>query len=304
MGKKRWVSLIAALAIAATLAGCQKDESAAPTAPAASASAAATDAVGAALNLLSGTAKTNGAPAGTGDWAMMKGGTPTSEQVDVAERWVQLTAKTVGDLGRGVVNGAGLTLYRFDNDSADPSRSTCDGDCAQKWPPLTIDQNGKVFIAGIKKSDIGFIRRNDKRIQVTIGGWPVYRFAQDAAPGDIKGQGVGGTWFAVAPGGGKLTRDDKPSAGPTQAGPADAPADAPAATSAFLFSEKNFSDIAATQGVTGSECTNVSLTVKSISADGRFFVWNQPDCKGDRREFGDEGVGDLADFTTKSIRLR
>jgi predicted lipoprotein with Yx(FWY)xxD motif len=31
----------------------------------------------------------------------------------------------------------------------------------------------------------------------------VYYFAQDKAPGEIKGQGVGGTGFAVTPTGGK-----------------------------------------------------------------------------------------------------
>jgi hypothetical protein len=38
---------------------------------------------------------------------------------------------------------------------------------------------------------------------VTINGHPVYYFAGDAKPGDIDGQGVNGTWFAVAPDGGK-----------------------------------------------------------------------------------------------------
>jgi hypothetical protein len=31
----------------------------------------------------------------------------------------------------------------------------------------------------------------------------VYFFAKDGKPGDILGQGVGGTWFAVNPKGGK-----------------------------------------------------------------------------------------------------
>ena len=309
MRKTRWVSLVVVLAAAAALAGCQKDEdTAAPAAPASATPASSADGASRAFNLLSGTAKTNGAPAGTGDWTMMKGGTPTSEQLDVAERWVQLTARLVGSLGGGVVNGAGLTVYRFDKDSAEPSKATCNDDCAQKWPPLTVDDNGKVFIAGIKKSDIGFVRRDDGRLQVTVGKWPVYRFAQDTQPGDTLGQGVGGTWFAVTPDGGKVTDGQQPpSSEQPQAGGQPQPGaddSVPPATSAFLFSEKNFSDTAATQGVTGGECKDVSLTVKSISADGRFFVWSQPGCQGDRREFGDEGVTDLGSFSTKSIRLR
>ena len=30
-----------------------------------------------------------------------------------------------------------------------------------------------------------------------VGKWPLYRFAGDAAPGDINGQGSGGVWFVV-----------------------------------------------------------------------------------------------------------
>ena len=37
--------------------------------------------------------------------------------------------------------------------------------------------------------------------QVTIDGWPLYFFANDAAPGDHNGQGVGGVWFVVGPDG-------------------------------------------------------------------------------------------------------
>jgi predicted lipoprotein with Yx(FWY)xxD motif len=33
---------------------------------------------------------------------------------------------------------------------------------------------------------------------VTYGGKPLYYFAGDAKPGDVKGQGVGSVWFAVA----------------------------------------------------------------------------------------------------------
>ncbi|WP_430791930.1 hypothetical protein [Actinoplanes sp. G11-F43] len=302
MKKTLWWPL-AALTSAVVLTGCggtepAGDTPAAPSGPAASAPAPASADD---FELVSGTAKTNDAAPGTGDWALMQGGEPAGEQVAVSERWVQLTGTEVGDLGRGVTNGAGLTLYRFDDDTADPSKSTCAGDCAKKWPPVTVDPEGKVFIAGVKKSAVGFVERPDGRLQVTVGGWPVYRFAQDTKPGDSKGQGVGGTWFAVSPKGRKLEGAGKPDAPEVTEGVA---AEVPAAKSAFLFSEPDFSDVAATQGVTGGECVDVALTVKSISADGRFFVWNQAGCKGDRREFGDEGVADLAGFDTKSIKLR
>jgi len=39
---------------------------------------------------------------------------------------------------------------------------------------------------------------------VTYDGHPLYYFKADSAPGDTKGQGVGGVWFEVAPGGKSL----------------------------------------------------------------------------------------------------
>ena len=43
------------------------------------------------------------------------------------------------------------------------------------------------------------ISRDDGREQVTYNGLPLYYFANDKAPGDTKGQGVGGVWFVAAP---------------------------------------------------------------------------------------------------------
>jgi predicted lipoprotein with Yx(FWY)xxD motif len=34
---------------------------------------------------------------------------------------------------------------------------------------------------------------------VTFNGWPLYTFANDKAPGQVNGQGVGGVWFVATP---------------------------------------------------------------------------------------------------------
>ena len=39
--------------------------------------------------------------------------------------------------------------------------------------------------------------REDGTTQVTYNTWPLYYFAPDAAPGDARGQNVGGVWFVV-----------------------------------------------------------------------------------------------------------
>jgi predicted lipoprotein with Yx(FWY)xxD motif len=49
---------------------------------------------------------------------------------------------------------------------------------------------------------VGTITRKDRKQQVTLAGWPLYRFVGDAMPGDIAGQCKGG-FFAVRPTGGK-----------------------------------------------------------------------------------------------------
>jgi predicted lipoprotein with Yx(FWY)xxD motif len=57
----------------------------------------------------------------------------------------------------------------------------------------------------VNPKTVGAIRRADGQVQITVGGWPVYRFSGDSKPGDLNGQGVGGTWFAVSPTGEKAT---------------------------------------------------------------------------------------------------
>ncbi|MEV4810106.1 hypothetical protein [Micromonospora avicenniae] len=116
---------------------------------------------------------------------------------------VQLNGTASADIGTYVADGKGMTLYRFDKDKAKPSKSTCNGDCAKTWPPLLIKSPGQIYPSGINPKLVGYVERADGTCQVTIAGWPVYLFSGDTKPGEIKGQGVGGTWFAVNPTGGK-----------------------------------------------------------------------------------------------------
>ena len=49
-----------------------------------------------------------------------------------------LSANSTAKLGTVVIDGLGWTLYRFDADSATPSRSACTGSCADQWPPVLM----------------------------------------------------------------------------------------------------------------------------------------------------------------------
>lgn len=114
---------------------------------------------------------------------------------------IRLVAVKSATLGPVVTDSAGRTLYRFDKDTAKPSASTCVDACAAKWPPLTAQD--AVQVTGVDSALVGSVARPDGTKQVTLNGWPLYRFAGDTAAGQTNGQGVGGTWFASTPEGKK-----------------------------------------------------------------------------------------------------
>jgi predicted lipoprotein with Yx(FWY)xxD motif len=52
---------------------------------------------------------------------------------------------------------------------------------------------------------LGTITRDDGTKQVTLGGMPLYLYSGDSHAGDVTGQAVGGSWWAVSPDGTKVT---------------------------------------------------------------------------------------------------
>ncbi|MBT0772888.1 hypothetical protein KIH74_28355 [Kineosporia sp. J2-2] len=178
------------------LAACSDDPDPAPalppvaTAPAATtASAATATAAGAATTPAAGAAGV-GTPTG----AVQSYTTDVSGDDTVTFQVVQSA-----EIGGYVADGQGFTLYRFNPDTPDPSKSTCNDACAVTWPPILATH--KVEYVGLQRKNIGSLYREDGSVQMKIGGWPVYRFAKDTAPGQLNGQGVDGNWFAVAPDG-------------------------------------------------------------------------------------------------------
>ncbi|MEU9174570.1 SCO0930 family lipoprotein [Streptomyces sp. NPDC048420] len=115
----------------------------------------------------------------------------------------KLEVSANAELGDVLTDSAGLSLYRFDEDTAEPPKSNCDGDCATAWPPVPADDASAG--AGIDKALLGEVTRTDGTKQLTIGGWPAYRYAKDTKAGDLTGQGVGGKWYALAPTGKKAS---------------------------------------------------------------------------------------------------
>ncbi|MFE2601433.1 hypothetical protein ACFXCZ_33955 [Streptomyces sp. NPDC059396] len=291
---------LASLAVAGVLllSACNGDDTAADSAAPAGGSAAPADATGFAFK--SGTAQQNNADLNAGDLATNAApAKAAAEKKPVVRKWVQLSAGKAGALDPVVINGAGFTLYRFDKDTADPSVSNCSGECATTWPPYLVAPGGRVFIDGVDKSAIGFIKR-DGAFQVTIGGWPVYLFSKDTKPGDTNGQGVGGTWFGVTPDGQKAGE----TGGGTDGGDGgtDSGTGGQAASSVVLFEGPAFAEPA--EGVAGPGCRNVRFS-GSLRMTGSAKIWDGPDCTGTSKTV----EGDIPDLAAigfpavKSIRF-
>jgi predicted lipoprotein with Yx(FWY)xxD motif len=105
-----------------------------------------------------------------------------------------------------VVNGKGRTIYRFEKESNDPSTIACVGDCTKTWEPV-LAPNGVDLKSGVKEGLVGTIERPDGGQQVTLNGWPLYYYFKDLKLGQTAGQGIGGTWFAIAPTGKKAEEE-------------------------------------------------------------------------------------------------
>lgn len=97
-------------------------------------------------------------------------------------------------LGKVLVDTRGMTVYLLSADGRD--HSTCSAQCLRFWPAVG---SGGGSVPGVKA---GHTQTPDGTPIATVAGHPVYTFALDHQPGDVKGEGVhefGGTWYAVSP---------------------------------------------------------------------------------------------------------
>jgi hypothetical protein len=162
-----------------------------------------------------------------------------------------------------------------------------------KWPPVTVVPGSHIFVNGVPTSEIGLVKRDDGTLQVTIGGWPIYRFTGDTAAGQTNGEGVDGTWYAVGPDGSKIdppagssgNSADSASVGPTETS---APAEGGTGTvtlgngSVTLFDSVDSSDDTS-QGVSGPGCQNVARpnAANRLELDGGpVKIWTGLNCTG------------------------
>ena len=143
------------------------------------------------------TAPTQVAPATQTTTAAPATEAPTDAPATEAPAEATVLAEEVGDAGTILVDAeSGLTLYYFEKDVKDSGESVCLEGCIAAWPALTVEA-GETPTGGpgVDAAKLGTITRDDGDTQVTYDGLPLYFFAQDEEPGDLKG--VYQDWIVV-----------------------------------------------------------------------------------------------------------
>jgi predicted lipoprotein with Yx(FWY)xxD motif len=97
-------------------------------------------------------------------------------------------------VGEVLVNSQGFTLYHLTKEQG--GKIACTGSCTSLWVPLTVTGSGPFQVKG--GGALTVVQRPDGTRQLAYRGEPLYRFTGDSSRADANGQGLEGTWFAVA----------------------------------------------------------------------------------------------------------
>lgn len=137
--------------------------------------------------------------------------TPTDTASSTPSMDTTVRVRSHPDLGEVLAGPDGRTLYMFDRDTRGSGASACSGGCLEAWPPLTVD--GEPTAGDGVTAELTTFERDGGETQVAAGGWPLYYFSSDGAPGDASGQGVNGVWWVLAPDGTPKRAEGTPTPG-------------------------------------------------------------------------------------------
>jgi predicted lipoprotein with Yx(FWY)xxD motif len=91
-----------------------------------------------------------------------------------------------------LVDGSkGMTLYTYDKDPGNGTRSVCTGPCVTNWPPFAATAGDKAV------REFATIKRDDGTYQWAYKGKPLYFWVNDQKPGDRTGDGFENLWRAA-----------------------------------------------------------------------------------------------------------
>jgi predicted lipoprotein with Yx(FWY)xxD motif len=124
-----------------------------------------------------------------GSWHVVKLGGAAGTQAVRALKVEHTSAGTV------LASSRGLTLYYYSEDKPGSGKSVCTGACIKAWPALNYPVRAP---AGVHlPGKVGYIVRSSGFKQVTINGYPIYKYAGDKAPGQAKGNGIERAWHVI-----------------------------------------------------------------------------------------------------------
>jgi predicted lipoprotein with Yx(FWY)xxD motif len=98
-----------------------------------------------------------------------------------------------------VINTKGRAVYTLSGDTTTHPKCTKANGCFSFWPPVTVSSAKNLSKAAGVKGKLGTFKRNGLT-QVTLGGHPLYTFANDKKKANATGEGIngfGGIWHVV-----------------------------------------------------------------------------------------------------------
>ncbi len=134
---------------------------------------------------------------------------PTSAPAASSTASAAIKVARVQGFGLFLTDDAGRTLYAFTKDTKDASN--CTGSCLQNWPPFIATAVPQAP-SNINPSLLSLLKRSDGTRQVEYDGHPLYYYAGDKSPGDVKGQGLGNAWHVLSPRGNPMLNPYAPAA--------------------------------------------------------------------------------------------
>ena len=117
----------------------------------------------------------------------------------VAYGTAMVTTGNKAPFGAFLVDGDGRSLYILEGTRIPGGVNRCLGECLRVWPPL-VANSPPVAGSGVDPAKLAAVP-TAAGPQTIYGGWPLYYYHRDRAPGDTAGQHVTdrwGTWHLLA----------------------------------------------------------------------------------------------------------
>lgn len=125
--------------------------------------------------------------------------TPTVTQTPTSSSAITIRTAQVTMNGKAttlLTDAQGKVLYYFTPDTA--TKLACTGGCAKAWPPLVLTGSTTPTSSPSLPGTLSVLNGANGN-QVEYGGYLLYTYSGDTAPGQTKGQGLFGKWFIATP---------------------------------------------------------------------------------------------------------